>query len=243
MSKFFILVFILSIVSFSNVLGQCIPVPFGGSELTNPSSADGIDPAAETQPYDQVIIMRIPYDTIYNGLVVTIDSVGVTSITGLPSSLSWITNRDNDYWPGDTFGCILFEGTPVVGDAGTYTIIINATVNALGSVMPYNMTYEFKIFDDTHVGYSITKLEGFQVLQNSPNPFEQTTNIDYFTLKAEHISFIIYDILGNIVYKKSNFSKKGKNTIVFNKSDLANGVYIYELRNGTEVISKRMVIK
>ncbi|MCK5846305.1 MAG: T9SS type A sorting domain-containing protein [Bacteroidales bacterium] len=243
MKKNIFLILFISVLGLSNTFAQCTPIPFGGGELTNPDTVQGIAPAAETQPYSQIIHMRIPADTIYNGAVIPIDSIGITTIVGLPLNITWLTNMDNNYWPGDTFGCIIFEGTPALGDAGIYYIEINVEVNALGTSMPYIMYYDFEVLDTSHVGIKMVKLTDFKLTQNQPNPFNSSTNINFFMPKANNVQFVVYDILGNIVYSNEYYYSRGVNTITFNKSNLNSGVYIYELVNGNKALRKRMVIR
>ncbi len=239
-----LLLLIAIVIFFSNyTLAQCTPQPFAGGGLTSPDTTQGIAPAAETQPYTQVIQMRIPEDTVYNGAVIVIDSVGIIDITGMPTSFTWATNEDNNFWPGDTNGCIIFQGTPVIGDAGTYTIIINVEIHALGTSLPYTLEYDFEVLDVSHVGIEMSAKEEFQLYQNKPNPFDVNTTIEYFMPIGNKVVFKVYDIVGNCVIDKYYSAQKGKNTISFNRGELSNGIYIYELINANSIIRKKMIIK
>jgi len=243
MNKLLLLLSLIVLSGVNQLSAQCTPIPFYTGELTNPDTTQGIAPAAETQAYNQIIHMRIPADTNYNGAVIPIDSVGITDIVGMPANFTWLTNSNNNYWPGDTFGCIIFQGNPIVGQAGNFSIEVKITVHALGSAMPYTMYYRFKILDDTHVGYNLIEEEKFNLLQNSPNPFSSKTSIKYFSPNNNSVNFVVYDILGNIVFENSYPSSPGNNTIEFERAALANGIYVYELRNADRAIRKRMVIK
>jgi len=244
MNKSLLFILFSIIYGVTNLSAQCTPVPFGGSSLTNPSTTQGIAPAAETQAYEQIIHMRIPADTIYNGVVVPIDSVSISDIIGMPNNFTWLTNSPNNTWPSDTFGCIIFQGNPVVGQAGVYNIEIKANIRYYGTqTTPYTIYYEFNILDASHVGFNLIKKEELSVLQNIPNPFNQKTTIKYFSPNNNNVSLVVYDILGNIVYNKVYDSARGNNSINFERGNLRNGVYIYELRNGNKIVRKRMVIK
>ena len=241
--KTYILIAFLLTMGITKAFSQCTPIPFTGNELTNPDTVQGIAPAAETQAYTQIIHMRIPADTIYNGAVIPIDSVGITDINGLPTGFTWLTNEDNNHWPGDTFGCIIFQGTPDIGDAGSYSIAIDVSIYALGTSMPYTMNYNFEILDNSFVGFTISKNDKFILNQNQPNPFDNSTLISYNMPTNANVVFTVYNIIGNVVYHNNYSSSIGKNTIKFEKSDLSEGIYIYELLYGNQVFRKRMVIK
>ena len=243
MTKVLLLFSVLTILISTQTFAQCKPTSFPGPELTYPDTNMGIAPAAESQYYEQLILMRIPADTVFSGVVFLIDSIGITSITGLPSSLTWATDKDNNYWPGNSFGCIVFQGTPAVGDAGDYKIEIKVNVNAFGNSLPYTLEYNLEVLDVTYVGLNGVNDLSFKVLQNQPNPFDNYTQINYVMPNAAEVKFSVYNILGNKVVMRKYNSIKGQNSIKFDRENLANGIYIYELTYGESVIRKRMVIR
>ena len=243
MKRLFLLTIIIGSLGIQMLKAQCTPTPFSGSSLISPDTSIGIAQAVETQAYQQIIRVRIPADTNYNGAVIPIDSAGIDSITGVPSSFSWVSNSANNYWPGDTFGCVLVQGTPLVGDAGVYSLSIHISVNALGTSMPYSFQYDFVVLDASHVGIDLAKSNEFQLFQNFPNPFIRSTQIRYYAPKASVFYFSVFDIVGNVIEDKRIESKKGNNSIQFAKGNLPAGIYIYELASENKVIRKRMLIK
>ena len=56
------------------------------------------------------------------------------------------------------------------------------------------------------------------------------------------MSFNVYNMLGQNVITRSLNAKQGINQIYINSKELAAGVYMYSLNNGTQTITKRMVI-
>jgi hypothetical protein len=69
-----------------------------------------------------------------------------------------------------------------------------------------------------------------------PNPFQNKINI--VTNRNEQIELILYDILS-----KKLFNQEFTNTTFINTEQLANGIYIYELRNKNGVLVTGKVIK
>jgi len=76
-----------------------------------------------------------------------------------------------------------------------------------------------------------------------PNPFNEKTNINFYSSEINTISFIVQDLLGNIVKSERILLAEGKNTIPFYRNKLTSGIYIYTLKTKDKVISKRFVIK
>lgn len=79
--------------------------------------------------------------------------------------------------------------------------------------------------------------------QNYPNPFNPATKIDFALPKDEHVTMKLYDILGReVVLLIDKEFKAGNYTIDFNASFLSSGIYFYELRAGSYVETKKMMI-
>ncbi len=83
----------------------------------------------------------------------------------------------------------------------------------------------------------------FQLYQNYPNPFNPTTKINYQVPKPGNVELKVFDILGREVMMLVNgYKNVGKYTVDFNASKLASGVYIYRLKSGSYISTKKMVI-
>ena len=85
----------------------------------------------------------------------------------------------------------------------------------------------------------------YQLAQNYPNPFNPTTQIQYSIMKSGMVSLKIYDILGRQVATLVNqFQASGKYTVNFNATNLASGVYFYEIQSGSfQSVKKMMLLK
>ena len=83
----------------------------------------------------------------------------------------------------------------------------------------------------------------FQLQQNYPNPFNPSTAISYTIAKAGNVSLKVYNMVGQEVATLVNgYQAANTYNIKFNASNLASGVYVYELRAGNNVTSKKMVL-
>ncbi len=83
----------------------------------------------------------------------------------------------------------------------------------------------------------------FSLAQNYPNPFNPTTNIKYSIPETGFVTLKIYDIMGRevstLVSKQMN---AGNYEVSFNASKLSSGVYVYSLKAGNKIISKKMMM-
>jgi len=83
----------------------------------------------------------------------------------------------------------------------------------------------------------------YTLYQNYPNPFNPATKIKYDLPNAGDVSLIIYDILGRKVKELVNTKQSaGRYEIQFNASNLASGVYIYQLIADKYISSKKMIL-
>lgn len=87
------------------------------------------------------------------------------------------------------------------------------------------------------------KVDNYELSQNYPNPFNPTTTINYQIKEDGFVTLKLYDILGAEVRTLLNEEKtKGRYSYNFNGSDLATGVYIYQLKVNDFVSSKKLML-
>jgi hypothetical protein len=78
--------------------------------------------------------------------------------------------------------------------------------------------------------------------QNYPNPFNPSTTISFNLPTSMEISLKVYDLLGREVATLINNEQytAGLNNVTFDASNLASGMYIYELTSANLSITKKM---
>ena len=85
--------------------------------------------------------------------------------------------------------------------------------------------------------------EEFLLEQNYPNPFNPVTKIRYEISKSGLVTLKIFDILGKDVKTLVNgYRSAGRYNADFNASNLAGGVYFYQLRCGKFISTKKMML-
>jgi hypothetical protein len=83
----------------------------------------------------------------------------------------------------------------------------------------------------------------YALKQNYPNPFNPTTNIRFDLPKDSDVNLVVYDLMGREVAKLvNNHLNAGYYTINFNAANLPSGVYIYRLKAGDFVSTKKLML-
>jgi glucose/arabinose dehydrogenase len=82
-----------------------------------------------------------------------------------------------------------------------------------------------------------------QLQQNYPNPFNPTTQITYQLPEVTEIDLRVFDMLGQeIKVLESSQKPAGSHTITFDASSLSSGIYVYQLRSGSTIITRKMTL-
>lgn len=83
----------------------------------------------------------------------------------------------------------------------------------------------------------------FALAQNYPNPFNPSTTIAFSLPISGDVTLSVYNVLGQRVAMLVNGQMAaGTHSVAFDASRLASGMYIYELRSGSFVQQKRMML-
>lgn len=84
----------------------------------------------------------------------------------------------------------------------------------------------------------------FSLEQNYPNPFNPTTTIKFNLSEAGKVSLKVYNVLGQVVETLVNNKEyaPGTYSLQWNADKNSSGIYFYELRNGNNVITRKMVL-
>jgi uncharacterized Ntn-hydrolase superfamily protein len=83
----------------------------------------------------------------------------------------------------------------------------------------------------------------FYLYQNSPNPFNPTTSIQYAIGSRQFVQLKVYDVLGNEVATLVNEEKPaGTYDVQFDASALPSGIYFYKLKAGSFAETKKMIL-
>jgi hypothetical protein len=247
MKKSLLILICLSAFAFNLVNAQCTPNLTGPNGQISPDSAQNLPHARVGQAYATDIQLWVPHDTVVNNIPIPINYYKIDSVHGLPTTFSYACNPNTCQFPHDAAGCIHISGpAPTNGMIGTYplTVYIDANVTIVGPTDQYGTVNYYKIvIDSASSGIPNLNLTRFDVTQNFPNPlFAGSTEIDYSTPLSSKMTFNVFNMLGQAVITRILNAKQGINQIYINSNELAPGIYMYSLNNGTQTITKRMVV-
>ncbi len=183
-----------------------------------------------------------------------VDLIGGGYVDGVPW-LAWMHDANQGYTDNGTPGNTADDKTavngglsPDSGGVGWSYIINDQIVSVVGgdtsrgkiacAISESKKEPPTSIFGDE----GILPVE-YYLSQNYPNPFNPTTSISYIIPIAAHVTLTVYDILGKqIAVLVNKVQAAGNYQIQFNSSNFASGTYIYELRSGSFIDSKKMII-
>ena len=83
----------------------------------------------------------------------------------------------------------------------------------------------------------------YNLYQNYPNPFNPSTKIKYSVPQTSQVQIEVFDVLGKEIETLLNKEKPaGTYELTWNAGTLPSGVYFYQLRSGSFVDTKKMIL-
>ncbi len=243
-----LLVFVASFFISLNASAQCVPdssVTHNSSGIY-PDSATGLPHAFVGTPYSTVIYVYVPTDTVYFNLPVTIVSIDVTGVTGLPPGFSYECTPSTCVFPGGTNACLTLQGpASTMGMIGNYPLVVEMDVNGMLSGFPQTIQEtndNYTIVIESSTGLWTVSNGTFAVKQNSPNPVERFTRIPVNSRLSGTISIKFTDILGNVVLQEEREVQKGINNLLFDAANFEAGIYLYTVSDGKSFVTRRLIV-
>jgi hypothetical protein len=246
MKKFWFYLIIGLLCLQTSVYAQCTP----DLTITQPGIyPDSLPPADVGIAYSQTLQVKVLTDTMTSLGLATIDHIQIVSIAGIPAGFTYGCVPNNCQFPGGSNGCIVFSGLAVSGQEGSYpltiTIDVTATVTIGGFPIQSTQTetlndYVFIIDGPLSVGWA--KGKSLELKPNFPNPAVSKTSIDYIVPTAAIAEFRLFNVLGKELLNKNFKAKPGKNTIELDVREFEDGIYMYSIKTGNTVMTRRMVI-
>jgi len=182
-----------------------------------------------TSTIDTMLNVYKYYDPLYSwGLIWFKTILNNRELWGHTGGWSYGTNTSMYFHPEEDWGFIMFANIDFNDNAFWY---LN------GIISDYAHTFiisEVKDEINHPVNYSLT--------QNYPNPFNPKTKIKYQIPELSFITIKIYDVLGSEVAILINEEKPiGSYEVEFDASTLSSGIYFYQLKSGSFVVTKKMI--
>jgi len=95
----------------------------------------------------------------------------------------------------------------------------------------------------TESGVGIEHLIDTESLNIFPNPFSETTEVDFNLSEQQDVSLRVFNIIGEIVYKSDEGKiEAGNHKIKINRKNLISGVYFLRILIGEKVVTRKISI-
>ena len=122
--------------------------------------------------------------------------------------------------------------------------IVFTMVSEDGSLATNEMNLQNVRFGQTNT-LSINALDNeVKTLTAVPNPMTSQTNIQFSSDISESLTFVVYNQIGQVVYKTQYKSSPGLNTIKLNRQNLNSGLYICKIFNSlNQQLPLKLLIK
>jgi hypothetical protein len=228
---------------------QCTPNPNLTSGI-DPDTASNLPISYTGQSYDEVITFKVPQDTNFNGSQITILFVRLDEITGLPANYTYNCTPTSCDFPGGQSSCVRLYSTsnPTVSQIGAYQLDITASpyISLFGTPVSAGSSsydgYVLVIADGATSNVERINAETFKTLMAIPNPTNGNTRIQFAMGYASDVTFTVTNLLGKVVTTQKLAGNRGVNEVNFDATNVPNGVYLYTITDGKNVISKKLVV-
>ncbi|WP_304131108.1 T9SS type A sorting domain-containing protein [Ignavibacterium album] len=204
-------------------------VPFTQNVVLS-NAANNEDRPSIHSPENQSGAFRVAYisngsaDTVYYKSTLNIASFSTSStlVSRVNYSSSSITPSVCGFSSAPNSG---FNGGVIYAGLGPTNLYFNSS----------NLT--------TDVEDNFVSLDNYALYQNYPNPFNPSTRIVWQSPVSGWQALKVYDILGNEVATLVNeYKEAGRNEVEFDASKLSSGLYIYTLKAGNFITSRKMML-
>lgn len=176
---------------------------------------------AQSGTSDQLDLDNIHYSQIEEGLVwLSTDTyAGVTA----PGNQSTFT--------------LTFDATQITEPEYHATLVVRSN-DPDATVIEIPVTMNVTVSNEGAGAHLVSGLKG-----NHPNPFTETTRIEYHVAHTGHVRIDVFSVTGQFVRTLvDGVQASGAHSVTFDSVDLASGMYLYRLRTDDTVDTGRMLI-
>jgi hypothetical protein len=239
--------------AFIGAQAQCTPDPqFTTAGIYPDSTTWNATSAIVGQAYNEVITIITPLDTSAElfGLTipVTIQTIELTNVTGLPTSFSYACANSNCIFIGGNASCAaLSSPSPTASEVGLHQIFMYTTTTADAGI--YGIQTQDDIIDYYYINVTnstsvVNQFNDFtfELKDVFPNPVNSNSKIQFISGNSADVVFTVFNYLGDKIEERNIAANRGINNIEISANDYANGMYLYSINNGMQIVSKRMII-
>ncbi len=233
---------------------------------------DSLPCVERTMPYSQVLQIKVPSTIDLQdfgspiSFVLTVDSVVINGVNGLPTGLNYESNPANGVFYGGTHGCALVHGT-TSDPAGHYPITFDGTFTAHGQPFPPYFDGDTTIDFATLQGLSQGMFDLFldvinpgdecrpvtsgindfsadlnSLIQVYPNPNSGVFSVKINSGRRVNGEIVIVDVTGRRVYSQP-VDAVGLYTNTVDLSQFGKGLYTLQVRTADGFASKNISVE
>ena len=83
----------------------------------------------------------------------------------------------------------------------------------------------------------------FTLFPNTPNPFKESTSINFYLSEGDNIEITVFDITGKLLKTYNSFYSKGKQSFILDKEvSFSSGVLYYQVKTSKHQASGKMIL-
>lgn len=147
-------------------------------------------------------------------------------------SIEWASELQDAVWNN-----VNFHGTMTFLEGNTLSM---STMNTVTGTDTNSIDYTPK---NVGVARKLLAPIGYSLAQNYPNPFNPTTTIEFTLPVQAQVMMKVYDLLGHeIAVLVDEFKTAGAHSALFDGAEFAGGVYLVQINNGQEILTKKMML-
>lgn len=148
----------------------------------------------------------------------------------------------NSNYPGTSFELQWYlNGEPLPGENNIY---LNSYGDGVYTLYTYNANRpSCGKFSSSITITALNELSAENYQMNVfPNPAKDEVSISYTWPSSEHITVILRDVMGRIVYQSDINNQIGNGQIAVNLDKITKGIYLLEMRSMENSITKKLII-
>ena len=195
------------------------------------------------EPYEAVLTVVPPSEFELEGVRLEVAYLEIDSVTNFPPGITYTTNAERFY--ADSAYCVLISGTPT--ETGEFVLELYVTPYIRYPLL--GVLKGSQVIDNTSIVLTVNNVTGFdhpnakqfEVFQNVPNPFSQSTRIGFYSPVRDNIDFKIYNILGELIHEESRLVTPGEHFFRFDGSELLPGSYLYLVTSGSSSLTRKLI--
>ncbi|MBI1226760.1 MAG: T9SS type A sorting domain-containing protein [Bacteroidetes bacterium] len=186
-----------------------------------------------------------------------LDSIVISSVEGLPTGLTYKCDPANCHFVQNTISCAAIYGIPTAANApGAYDMVIKGSAYINGSsfplplefpnplIAPGKYTIHLNANSSDPCSLTATKnLEGQMSITTQPNPTAGMVQIKINSQINGQFQMQVLDLLGKRIAQRQVSISAGVNSLEYDASGLANGLYLMQIQNEQGFVTQKLAVQ